>query len=223
MTENSEIKKEVTQEKTSKSTTSDSKQVASNPKTSSDSKPSIPSSKPKEFRRDNNRPRRNNRKNFNRETDQYEEKVIQIKRVIKVTKGGRKFKFSALVVVGDKKGHVGFATAKSIEVPEAIKKAARLARKNIYSVKIVGDHKTIPHEYIGHNGAARVLLKPAKDGKGIVASDVVRSVVELAGIENIYSKNLGSNTPKAVVLGTIDALVSMKTKEQFEKLRDKKL
>ncbi len=167
------------------------------------------------------RPRR--KPNNNRPTDEFEEKVIQIKRVIKVTKGGRKFKFSALVVVGDKKGRVGFASAKSIEVPEAIKKAARLARKNLYQVKIVGEQKTISHDYIGHNGSARVLLKPASEGKGIVASDVVRSVVELAGIENIYSKNLGTNNPQSVVLATIDALTSIKTKEQYEKLRDKKI
>lgn len=169
-------------------------------------------SKPKRQPRDNQRI-----------SDGFEEKVIEIKRVIKVTKGGRKFKFSALVVVGDKNGFVGFASAKSIEVPEAIKKAARLARKNLYQVKIVGEQKTISHDYIGHNGAARVLLKPAGEGRGIVASDVVRSVVELAGIENIYSKNLGTNNPQSVVLATIDALISIKTKEQYEKLRDKKI
>ncbi len=171
----------------------------------------------------NKTPKRGNQRMNNRPTDEFEEKVVEIKRVIKVTKGGRKFKFSALVVVGDKNGRVGFASAKSIEVPEAIKKAARLARKNLYQVKIIGIQKTISHDYIGQNGAARVLLKPASEGKGIIASDIIRSVVELAGIENIYSKNLGTNNPQSVVLATIDALVSIKTKEQYEKLRDKKI
>ncbi len=194
--------------------------VASKEETNSSENNNQTNKKPS-FNDRNQKPRR--RQNNNRPTDEFEEKVIQIKRVIKVTKGGRKFKFSALVVVGDKKGRVGFASAKSIEVPEAIKKAARLARKNLYQVKVVGEQKTISHDFIGHNGAARVLLKPASEGKGIIASDVVRSVVELAGIENIYSKNLGTNNPQSVVLATINALTSIKTKEQYEKLRDKKI
>ncbi len=154
---------------------------------------------------------------------EFEERIINIKRVIKVTKGGRRFKFSALVVVGDRKGRVGFAVSKHIEVPEAIKKASRLARKNLHNVKIVGEQDTIPHEAIGHHGAARVMLKPAAEGKGIIASDVVRAVVELAGIRNIYSKNLGTNNPQNVIIATIDALEQMRTQEEIFELRGKKV
>lgn len=152
----------------------------------------------------------------------FEERIINIKRVIKVTKGGRQFSFSALVVVGDKKGRVGFATSKSKEIPDAIKKAVRISKKNLYRVKITGKEATVPHEAIGKKCSARVLLKPAKEGKGIVSSNVVRSVVELAGFRNIYSKNLGTNNPQNVIIATINALISMKTKEEFMKLRDKK-
>jgi small subunit ribosomal protein S5 len=150
---------------------------------------------------------------------EFEERVLQVKRVIKVTKGGRRFKFSALVVVGDKKGRVGYAIGKHIEVPEAIKKAVRQAKKNLVKVKIVGAADTIPHEAIGHKGAARVMLKPAAEGKGVIASDVVRAVVELAGYRNIYSKNLGTNNPNNVVIGTINALVQMRTATEIADLK----
>ncbi len=153
---------------------------------------------------------------------EFQERIINIKRVIKVTKGGRRFKFSALVVVGDKKGRVGYATSKHIEVPEAIKKASRLAKKNLHNIKIVGEQDTIPHEAIGHHGSARVMLKPTVEGKGIIASDVVRSIVELAGIRNIYSKNLGTNNPQNVIIATIDALNQMRTQQEIYDLRDKK-
>ena len=152
----------------------------------------------------------------------FEERLLDVKRVIKTTKGGRRFKFSALVVVGDKKGRVGFAIGKSIEVPEAIKKATRLAKKNLYKVNVVGKADTVPHDIIGHHGAAKVLLMPAQEGKGIIASDKVRAVVELAGIRNIYSKNQGSNNPLNVVQATIDGLVNMNTKEHIMNLRGKK-
>ena len=154
---------------------------------------------------------------------EFEERVLEIKRVIKVTKGGRRFKFSALVVIGDRKGKVGYAIGKHIEVPEAIKKAIRQARKNIFEVKIVTEHKTIPHSVIGKHGASEVMLKPAPDGKGIISSDKIRAVVELAGYENIYSKSLGSNTSMNVVLATIDGLMQMKTKPEIESLREKEL
>lgn len=161
-------------------------------------------------------------KNYNNiKKDNFEERIINIKRVIKVTKGGRRFKFSALVVVGDREGNVGFAIAKHIEVPEAIKKASRLARKNLTKVKVIGKEATISHEIIGHHGAARVLLKPTREGKGIIASDVVRSVVELAGIRNIYSKNLGTNNPQNVILATLDGLKNLRTKDEIEKLHTK--
>lgn len=154
------------------------------------------------------------------ETD-IEERVVKVKRVIKTTKGGRRFKFSVLVVVGDKKGKVGYAIGKHIEIPEAIKKASRSAKKNMYRVNVVGEQDTIPHEIIGHHGAARVMLKPAKEGKGIIASDVVRTVVELAGVRNIYSKNLGSNNAHNVVHATVKALATTKTKDQITSLRSK--
>ncbi|NQX83106.1 MAG: 30S ribosomal protein S5 [Mycoplasmataceae bacterium] len=163
--------------------------------------------------------RRINPRFANKREQEFEERVLQIKRVIKVTKGGRRFKFSALVVVGDKKGRVGYAVGKHIEVPEAIKKASRQAKKNIYHVKIVGISATFPHEVIGHKGAARVMLKPAVEGKGIIASDIIRAVVELAGYRNIYSKNLGTNNPLNVIIATIDGLTRMKTKEEIAKLK----
>lgn len=155
----------------------------------------------------------------NKREQEFEERVLQIKRVIKVTKGGRRFKFSALVVVGDRKGRVGYAIGKHIEVPEAIKKASRQAKKNIQYIKIDGPNATFPHEVIGHKGAARVMLKPASEGKGIIASDVVRAVVELAGYRNIYSKNLGTNNPLNVIIATIDGLLQMKTGEEIMELK----
>lgn len=150
---------------------------------------------------------------------EFEERVLQIKRVIKVTKGGRRFKFSALVVVGDKKGRVGYAIGKHIEVPEAIKKAVRQAKKNLFNVKVTGDADTVPHEVIGHKGAARVMLKPAAEGKGVIASDNIRAVVELAGYRNIYSKNLGTNNPLNVVQAAVDGLVQMRTAEEISRLK----
>ncbi len=150
---------------------------------------------------------------------EFEERVLQIKRVIKVTKGGRRFKFSALVVVGDKKGRVGYGIGKHIEVPEAIKKAVRQAKKNLTTIKIAGAQDTVPHNVIGHKGAAKVMLKPAAEGKGIIASNVVRAVVELAGIRNIYSKNLGTNNPLNVVIATVDGLQQMRTAEEFARLK----
>lgn len=151
--------------------------------------------------------------------EEFEERVLQIKRVIKVTKGGRRFKFSALVVVGDKKGRVGYAIGKHIEVPEAIKKAVRQAKKNLVNVKITGEADTVPHEVIGHKGAARVMLKPATEGKGVIASDNIRAVVELAGYRNIYSKNLGTNNPLNVIIATVDGLLQMKTAEEISRLK----
>lgn len=154
-------------------------------------------------------------------TSDFEERVLHIKRVIKTTKGGRRFKFSSLVVVGNKKGLVGFAVGKHIEVPESIKKGVRKAKKNLYRIEIVGEQKTIAHNIIGKHGAAKVLLKPANDGKGIIASDTIRSIVELAGIKNIYSKNLGTNNKHNVVLATIKGLSATKTKQSYDFLRDK--
>lgn len=153
---------------------------------------------------------------------QYEEQVINIGRVTKVTKGGRHFRFSATVVVGDRKGKVGLGTGKANEVPDAIKKAVSAATKNIVSVKLVDD-RTISHEAIGVRSASRVLLKPAVKGTGVKAGGPVRAVLELAGVKDILSKSLGSNTKINMAYATLEALRSQKTIEEVAKLRGKKV
>ena len=152
----------------------------------------------------------------------YEEDVISIGRVTKVTKGGRHFRFSAVVVVGDKKGKVGLGTGKANEVPDAIKKAVQNATKNIVNVSIV-DERTIPHEAIGREGASRVMLKPAAKGTGVKAGGPVRSVLEMAGIKDILSKSLGSNTKINMAYATLNALKAQKTVEEIARLRGKKV
>ena len=148
------------------------------------------------------------------------ENVINIGRVTKVTKGGRHFRFSATVVVGNKKGLVGIGTGKSNEVPEAINKAIQMANKNVSKVSLV-DNRTIPHEAIGKCGRAEVLLKPAKEGRGIVAGGAARAVLELAGIRDIVSKSLGSNTKVNVAKATMEALKMQKTAAKIAALRGK--
>ncbi len=150
-----------------------------------------------------------------------QEKVVAINRVAKVVKGGRTFRFSALVVVGDGAGHVGVGNGKAAEVPDAIKKAIEDAKKNITEVPIVND--TIPHESIGTFGAGKVLLKPASEGTGLIAGGAARSVLELAGYKNIRTKNLGSNNPRNAVYATMKALSEMRTAEEVAKLRGKKV
>ena len=152
----------------------------------------------------------------------YEEEVISIGRVTKVTKGGRHFRFSAVVVVGDRKGKVGLGTGKSNEVPDAIKKASQAAAKNVVKVSIVED-RTIPHEAIGVCGASKVMLKPATKGTGVKAGGPVRAVLEMAGVKDILSKSLGSSTKVNMAYATLEALKSQKTIEEVARLRGKKV
>ncbi len=149
------------------------------------------------------------------------EKVVAINRVAKVVKGGRTFRFSAVVVVGDEQGHVGVGNGKAAEVPDAIKKAIEEAKKNLVTVPIVGT--TIPHEYVGEFGSAKVILKPGAEGTGVIAGGSVRPVLELAGYRDIKTKVIGTNNPRNVVYATIEALKSMKTIEQVAKKRGKKV
>ena len=153
------------------------------------------------------------------EEKQFEERVVVINRVTKVVKGGRRFRFAALVVVGDYNGHVGFGTGKAQEVPEAIKKAVEDAKKNLINVPIV--KSSIPHEITGISGAGKVFLRPAPAGTGIVAGGPVRNVVELAGIQDIVSKSQGSSTPVNIVRATFEALKELRTAEQVAALRGK--
>lgn len=149
-----------------------------------------------------------------------EEKVISITRVTKVTKGGRHFRFSATMVVGDGKGLVGIGTGKANEVPEAINKGIQAANKNLVRVSIV-DNRTIPHQAIGKCGRAEVMIKPAVEGKGIIAGGAARVVLELAGVKDIVSKSLGANTKVNVAKATLEALKVQKTPEKIAELRGK--
>lgn len=148
------------------------------------------------------------------------EKVVSIKRVTKVVKGGRNFRFTALVVVGDGNGHVGAGLGKASEIPEAIRKGKEDAAKKLISVTL-DDNSSITHDIIGKHTGASVLLKRAPEGTGVIAGGPARSVCELAGIKNIRTKSLGSNNKQNVVLATIDALSQLKSPEEVAKLRGK--
>lgn len=150
----------------------------------------------------------------------FNEKVVAVKRISKTTKGGRSMRFSALAIIGDKKGLVGYGMGKSIEVPVAIRKALKDAKNNIRKVKIT-KKGTLFHEVIGKQGAGRVLLKPAPEGTGIIAGGAIRVALELAGYTDVYSKNLGKNTSLNMVMATLNGLAQQKTPKEIAALRDK--
>lgn len=163
-----------------------------------------------------------NKRKDTRNVNPFEEQMVSLSRVTKVTKGGRHFRFSATMVVGDRKGQVGIGTGKANEVPDAIKKAVQAATKNMAKVTLVDD-RTISHEAIGVRGASKVLLKPASKGTGVKAGGPVRAVLELAGVKDILSKSLGSNTKINMAYATFNALKTQKTVEEVAKLRGKKV
>ena len=150
-----------------------------------------------------------------------QEKVVEVRRVTKVVKGGRNFRFAALVVVGDENGHVGIGSGKAMEVPDAIRKAVEDAKKNLIKVPMVGT--TIPHEVIGHFGAGRIIIMPAKEGTGVIAGGAARDLLELAGLKDVRAKCLGSRNPRNMVNATIEGLKSLKTAEDIAALRGKKV
>ncbi|HPG58633.1 MAG TPA: 30S ribosomal protein S5 [Candidatus Wallbacteria bacterium] len=162
-------------------------------------------------------PRREFKKNAPEAASEFREKIIKIRRVAKVVKGGRRFSFSALVAIGDGKGRVGVGLGKANEVPDAMHKSIQAAKKALITIPMKGT--TIPHEIVGEFGAGKVFLKPASDGTGIIAGGAVRAIIELSGIKNILSKSLGSSNSVNVVKATIQALKNLREPAQYLKLR----
>ncbi|MBR2802869.1 MAG: 30S ribosomal protein S5 [Erysipelotrichaceae bacterium] len=173
--------------------------------------------------RGSNRGPRRNGGRFGREQKEFEERVISINRVSKTLKGGRKMRFSVLVVIGDRKGRVGFGIGKANEVPDAIRKALENAKKHVIRVPLTNGFRTITHTVIGEYGSGKVILKPASEGTGVVAGGAVRAVLELAGCTDVLSKCLGSRTPINVVRATMAGLQQLKTVNGVAKLREMKV
>lgn len=148
-----------------------------------------------------------------------QDKVVSLNRVAKVVKGGKNFRFSVLVVVGDGNGYVGLGTGKSLEIPEAIKKAIESAKRNLIKVPIIND--TIPHEIVGHFGSGEVIMKPAASGTGIIAGGPIRDIMEVAGIKNIRTKSVGTNNARNMLNAAFDGLSKLRTVEEVAKLRDR--
>ncbi|MGL5640326.1 MAG: 30S ribosomal protein S5 [Mycoplasmoidaceae bacterium] len=177
----------------------------------------------KDFKKGNfkkNGPKGNSKNVSKQSFTGYHEKVVRIKRISKTTKGGRNMRFSALVIIGDKNGLVGYGTGKSIEVPIAIRKALKDAKNNMVKVKM-NKNGSLFHEVIGRKGAGKVLLKPAPEGTGIIAGGPIRVLLEMAGYKDAYSKNLGKNTSLNMVLATLNGLENQKTPREVASLRDK--
>ena len=169
-------------------------------------------------RRDDRGPRRDRRDRME-EPPEFEEKLVAVNRVTKTVKGGRNMRFSALIVIGDKKGRVGVGMGKAVEIPEAIRKASEAAKKNL--VTIATKDTSIPHETVGRFGTAKVVLLPAPEGTGVIAGGPARAVLELCGVKDIRTKSYGTNNPINTVKATLEGLKSLRTAEQVAKLRDK--
>jgi len=167
---------------------------------------------------------RRNTRNFRpRQESEFQDTVVSINRVSKTVKGGRRMRFAALVVVGDKKGRIGIGMGKATEVPDAIRKAKEAATKNVFRVNLVEDYRTVPHAATGKNGASSVFLGPAAPGTGVIAGGAVRAILELAGVQDVVSKVIGSRTAINVVYATLDALGQMRTVNEVAKIRDLKV
>ena len=169
-------------------------------------------------RRDDRGPRRDPRDRME-EPPEFEEKLVAVNRVTKTVKGGRNMRFSALIVIGDKKGRVGVGMGKAVEIPEAIRKASEAAKKNLVTIATKGT--SIPHETVGHFGTAKVVLLPAPEGTGVIAGGPARAVLELCGVKDIRTKSYGTNNPINTVKATLEGLKSLRTAEQVAKLRGK--